>query len=107
MCVCHCVRETEKTETERERVQKGLTQRASVCSPRLSITLDSQGPFRMAVDHGPVLPAHGLEAQYKPTADLHPVGPSSTAHSSAPLGHSVHRTLHEDPVCQNLESTSV
>lgn len=63
------------------------------------ITLDSQGPFRMAVDRGPALPAHRLEVQDKPTAELHPVGLSSTA----VLGHSSHLTLHEDPVLSKFQ----
>lgn len=69
-----CVRDRKK-QRERERVQKGLIQRATVYSPRLSITLDSQGPFRIAVNQGPALPAHRLEAQDKPTTELHPVCP--------------------------------
>lgn len=93
-----------KKNRDRERVQEALIQRASVCSPRLSITLDSQGPFRMAVNHGPALPARRLEAQDKPTAELHPVCASSTAHSSATMGHSSHFTLQEDPVCQSISN---
>lgn len=98
-CITLCVRR--KIETETERVQESLIQRASVRSPRLSITLDSHGPFTLAVNHGPALPAHRLEAQDKPTAELHPVCPSSTAHSSATMGHSSHFSLREDPVCQS------
>lgn len=97
-CITLCVRR--KIE-DRERVQESVIQRASVYSPRLSITLDSRGPFRLAVNHGPALPAHRLEAQDKPTAELHPVYPSSTAHSSATMGHSSHFSLREDPVCQS------
>lgn len=104
VCVCVCMYNIvweKKKNRDRERVQETLIQRASVCSPRLSITLDSQGPFRLAVNHGPALPAHRLEAQDKPTAELHPVWPSSTAHSSATMGHSSHFSLQEDPVCQS------
>lgn len=103
LCVFACITlcERRKKNRDSERVQETLIQRASVCSSRLSITLDSQGPFRLAVNHGPALPAHRLEAQDKPTAELHPVCPSSTAHSSATMGHSSHFSLQEDPVCQS------
>lgn len=106
-CLCgwHCVREIEKkTWKERKkkaRVQEGWIQRASVCSPRLSITLDSQGPFRIALNHGLALPAHRLQAQDKLTTELHPVCPSSTVHSVVTMGHSSRFTLQEDPVCQS------
>lgn len=43
-------------------------------SRRLSISPDSQGPFRAPVNHGPALPAHEAPGpRDKPTAELHPV----------------------------------
>lgn len=50
---------------------------------RLSITPDSQGPFRAAVNHGPALPAHEARGpRDKPTAELHPVfSPPQPLHS--------------------------
>ena len=105
--VQHCARE--KIETERES-KKTLIQRASVCSPTLSITLDSQGPFRTAVNHSPALPARRLEAQDKPTAELHPVCPPAppVPHIARPQwATAAHFTLQEDPVCQSSSNRPV
>lgn len=62
------------------------------CSSKLSITLDSQGPFRTAVNRSPTLPVGGLEAQDAPTTELHPVSLDQPQKAAA-------AALQEDPVC--------
>lgn len=65
MRVGHCVRKGGgRKKKQRHSPRKALIQRASVRNHRLSITPDSQGPFRAPVNHGPALPAH--EARGRP-----------------------------------------
>lgn len=82
----HCVREKREKKKVETESKKTLIQRASVRSLRLSITLDSQGPFRMAANHGAALPARRLEARDKPTAELHPVCPFGNARCPVLIG---------------------
>lgn len=57
-----------------ERKSKIPQHKEPVCAAgsKLSITLDSQGLFRTALNRSPTLPAGGLEAQDAPTTELHP-----------------------------------
>lgn len=78
-----------------EKVQDPLTQRASVCcGSKLSITLDSQGLFRTAVNRSPTLPVGGLEARDAPTTEIHPVSLDQPQKATAAASQ-------EDPVCQS------
>ena len=106
MCVCVtlCERDRKKKYRESKKPRyKEPVYAALDCPSHWTL----RGPFRMAVNHGPALPARRLEAQDKPTAELHPVCPSSTAHSSVTMGHSGHFTLQEDPVCQSSSNHPV
>lgn len=74
-CRTLCEKRRVMEKKNRDTVQEETRiQRASVRSRRLSITADSQGPFRAPVNHSPALPAHeAAGSRDQPTAELHPV----------------------------------
>lgn len=85
VCTCVCVQKSKNPQHKESSV---------CCSSKLSITLDSQGPFRTAVKRSPTLPVVGLELQDAPTTELHPVSLDQPQKVTVAASQ-------ENPVCQS------